>query len=750
MQSPRSRLLHVLRLAAAGLAVVLPLYLGSALANTFTVTKLADTSDGVCDADCSLREAIYIARSQGGGTILFAPALNGSTISLTLGDLDLDDNTDFTIQGPGSSLLTINSTPNDRIFVMGGNSGHFTLSGITLTNATGGGGVYIVNSATSHISDVVITNSTNGNGGGAINNNGGPMTVENSVFMGNTGGSGNGNGGGAIFNKGTLTITDSQFNGNHAAVAGAIYNNGILILDRTTFSSNYTTSQVGGAISNDVGGVGWANPGNAAFHGRLRVTDSTFTANTTAGGHGGAIYNAFSNDVRVTSSTFDSNVAGVGCCGQGGAIHNDSAGMYVTNSTFVNNHASVAGGAFRQFNGGSTIINSTFVGNSVTNAAGGGGLYNFGGGVTLKNSVVAGNTKEAATPNDLEGPFNVSYSVIGDAASAGGAVNNVNGNKVGYPVGSVVNTALSDSGGSTETLALVPGGPAIDMGSNALALDALGDPLLYDQRGEPYDRYINGVTDMGAYEFGAFAVPPLDHYLAYAAKLSRSSRFQPRDVQVADVFQGTGQVEEEASIFRVEKPVLLGNPVDKNSEGVYSEDLHLVAYKVARISGETDFAEGVLVENQFGSLTVDVRQDPDLLMLPSTKSLSGDAPEDEAMFGGDRHFLCYPIEMQAINDLSVFLDDQFLTDAASYSVTKAKRLCAPVEKTVVDSEGTPQGETVGDAEGDEYLMCYVVQKGQRGRPTVRQPRVDNQFGPLRLITSRETMLCVPSAVTLPG
>ncbi len=244
-------------------------------------------------------------------------------------------------------------------------------------------------------------------------------------------------------------------------------------------------------------------------------------------------------------------------------------------------------------------------------------------------------------------------------------------------------------------------------------------------------------------------VSHLDHYLAYAAKLARSTRFQPRNVQLADVFQGSGQVEEEASIFRVEKPVLLGNPVDKNGEGVYSEDLHLVAYKVTRISGETYFTEGVLVENQFGSLTVDVRQDPDLLMLPSTKSLSDDAPEDEAIFGGDRHFLCYPVSAE-FSELTVSLDDQFTDDAAGYTVTKAKRLCAPVEKTVVDSEGQPQGDTAGDAEGDEYLMCYVVQKGARGRPTLRQPRVDNQFGGLRLITSRETMLCVPSAVTLPG
>ena len=29
----------------------------------FTVTKIADTNDGVCDADCSLREAVAAANA---------------------------------------------------------------------------------------------------------------------------------------------------------------------------------------------------------------------------------------------------------------------------------------------------------------------------------------------------------------------------------------------------------------------------------------------------------------------------------------------------------------------------------------------------------------------------------------------------------------------------------------------------------------------------------------------------------------
>src|SRR5262245_14689733 len=38
-----------------------------AAGNTFTVSKTADTSDGTCDADCSLREAIVAANAVAAG-----------------------------------------------------------------------------------------------------------------------------------------------------------------------------------------------------------------------------------------------------------------------------------------------------------------------------------------------------------------------------------------------------------------------------------------------------------------------------------------------------------------------------------------------------------------------------------------------------------------------------------------------------------------------------------------------------------
>ena len=46
----------------------------STRASVLTVSKTADTADGVCDSDCSLREAVAAAAS--GDTIVFSDLFN--------------------------------------------------------------------------------------------------------------------------------------------------------------------------------------------------------------------------------------------------------------------------------------------------------------------------------------------------------------------------------------------------------------------------------------------------------------------------------------------------------------------------------------------------------------------------------------------------------------------------------------------------------------------------------------------------
>ncbi len=60
--------------------------------------------------------------------------------------------------------------------------------------------------------------------------------------------------------------------------------------------------------------------------------------------------------------------------------------------------------------------------------------------------------------------------------------------------------ALANNGGATFTHALLAGSPAINAGSNALAVDQHGNPLRFDQRGACFNRRIGGTTDIGAFE----------------------------------------------------------------------------------------------------------------------------------------------------------------------------------------------------------------------------------------------------------
>ena len=104
---------------------------------TLIVTKLADTSDGVCDADCSLREAMLAAES--GDTINFA--VSGT---ITLGSSLPTISTIMTIDGVGQNV-TISGANSYRVF-------------------------WIDTSATASISNLLISNGNTASNGAGMRN----------------------------------------------------------------------------------------------------------------------------------------------------------------------------------------------------------------------------------------------------------------------------------------------------------------------------------------------------------------------------------------------------------------------------------------------------------------------------------------------------------------------------------------------------------------------------------------------------
>ena len=292
----------------------------------------------------------------------------------------------------------------------------------------------------------------------------------------------------------TLTVTNCnvEANGGAAAEGGNILNLGMM-----TVTDNFISGvSSGGAPEN----------GGIANEGTMTVADSTIEDNNEE--FGGGIFNT--GTLTVTGSTINHNSANA----SGGGIDNQGTAS-VINSTITDNfaalinpatHGGSGGGVFNSDTGTLTVVNSTIARNFVEGGSGG-GLYVQGGTVKLDNTIVALNLRQKIgnapdLPDDMAGLVSTSsaYNMIGTGGS-GGLTGGTNHNQVG-----VVDPDLDPLGsyeGPTQTIALLPGSPAINAGNVNLAIDpTTGQPLAYDQRGPGFPRSVDGKVDIGAYELG--------------------------------------------------------------------------------------------------------------------------------------------------------------------------------------------------------------------------------------------------------
>ncbi len=276
--------------------------------------------------------------------------------------------------------------------------------------------------------------------------------------------------------SGTVIINGLDASGDSTSKLFTIANNATVILNGANLTQADPTF---GAISNA---------------GNLTLNDAVF-AGDYATEYGGAIYNT--GNLIFSDSVFTDDSAGMG----GGAIYNDGGNVVGINSTFAADSANF-GGAIANEAGNVSLTNCTISGNTAV-AGPGGGIDNSGN-LNLQNTIVAANTASTTGP-DLDnagGNVGASYSLIGDTTNstittATGAGNILGPSYLGLgPVGNY--------GGPTQTIPLLPGSPAIDAGSNDLALDSLGNPLSTDQRRAA--RIVNGTVDIGAFESQGFSL----------------------------------------------------------------------------------------------------------------------------------------------------------------------------------------------------------------------------------------------------
>lgn len=378
----------------------------AAQAATFAVTKTADTNDGACDADCSVREAIAAANANAGADDVTVPA---GTYALTIaGSLVITGDLALTGAGAGATTIDSSAVPFESVVEVSGAT--VTISALTLTggNTAFGGG--ITNDGTLTVANAAITGNS-GTSAGGIYNVGGSLTIEDSTIAGNTGTSG-----GGINNEGgTLTVSDSTF-------------------------SNNTGNQGGGIHNSD---------------GTTTVTDSTFSDNDATDGAG--ILNS-SGTVTVSGSTFSGNSAN----GGGGIENFTHAGpgtVEVTNCTFSGNSATSGAGIsnWASFDAVVNVSNTTIAGST-----GGSGVFNYGSGatMTLTGTILADNAQYDCDTSFV-GVSSGGHNLDTDGScgfSGPGDLSNV-------PDAGLA--PLANNGGPTQTHALLPGSPAIDAGTNA-------------------------------------------------------------------------------------------------------------------------------------------------------------------------------------------------------------------------------------------------------------------------------------------
>ncbi len=274
-----------------------------------------------------------------------------------------------------------------------------------------------------------------------------------------------------------ITNGNSSVYGGIAGWGSGLHNSGSLALTDCTVNDN--SSPIGGGVYNS---------------GTLALTNCTVTRNTeirSDGGCGG-LFN--SGTLALTNCTVSGNSATTDYDGSGGVYSRGMATL--TNCTISGNSANSYGGAGGVYiRGTATLTNCTVSANSAGSSSGSGGVINRGT-ATLINSIVAGNSNSAGV-NDFVGnnPVSSNNNVIG-GESAGGLVNGFNGNIVG--VFSPLLAPLGNYGGSTQTMPLLPGSPAIDAGA------AGANVLTTDQRG--FSRV--GAVDIGAFESQGFVLTP--------------------------------------------------------------------------------------------------------------------------------------------------------------------------------------------------------------------------------------------------
>ncbi len=493
----------------------------------FTPTTFAD--DGTVN---SLRGAITQANNDTGtatdtiqlaaGTykLTIANTANNHDVSNTQGDLNITSTAHaLVIQGAadanGKPTTIIDQTTADRVFQIV-NAG----STVTFKDVVIEGG-----KAQDDGTAGAVAGSTVAEGGGILDK-GGNVTLDNVVVQHNEAVGGDdkqARGGGIYALNGDLTVHNSVVQ-NNAALGGTGVSaspngregfGGGIELDATTpsqftlINSTVASNHVvgGNGYSTSTGGIGGDGVGGGIADQLLAATTVVITDSTIAG-------NSAESGTATGTATGPSHAQG------GGIAFAASNGttLQLVNSTVAENTLESQGpdphslgGGVDLFDGAATFTNVTVADNTVGILQGSSGTTQGGGivaesaaVVNLVNTLVALNS--AATGLDYSGAVSSSsHNLIGNADGSSG-FDASHGDLLGSTASPLDPHLgpLANNGGPTQTLALLPGSPALNAGDNN-ALSVTGP---FDQRGSGFARVASGAIDIGAFELQPPSSPP--------------------------------------------------------------------------------------------------------------------------------------------------------------------------------------------------------------------------------------------------
>ncbi|MEM7505907.1 MAG: VCBS domain-containing protein [Pseudomonadota bacterium] len=242
-----------------------------------------------------------------------------------------------------------------------------------------------------------------------------------------------------------VTVLNSSFDNNNAALGGAIANEGTLRIERSEFFSNGATL-AGGAIDSS---------------GTLSIVDSLIRDNSAdSGGSTDAGGGINTDGTTIIANTLISNNTG----SLGGGIFQSGGDLTLLGTTLHGNNG-LLGGGLNLRDGDLQVISSTITGNQAT--LGGGGLYLEGGlqSPTLQNSIISGNLGgsgeaeiDGSTTGGATEPDLVGRNIIGSNGYLldTTAYTGIAPTDIFFEVDANGSGLLGDNGGFASTVALNP------------------------------------------------------------------------------------------------------------------------------------------------------------------------------------------------------------------------------------------------------------------------------------------------------